>query len=258
MSRAFITLFQREVKRFIRVLGQTILSPMINSLLYLLIFGVSLGQFVDVGIGVPYLLYLIPGLVMMGVLNNAFLNSASSIMISKYHGDLEDLKVTPMGPHQVVWAMSLASLARGVIVGLSIFFTGEIFVRIQTGSFYAVEHPFWALYFLGIGGLAFGQIGLCVGFVARTFDHMNSFSAFILVPLIYLGGVFFRLENLHPFWQDVSRANPLLYYINGIRYSLISLSDVSVTTCALVGTTFLAFCTLLAYLAVRKGTYQRF
>ncbi len=257
-SIAFRILFLKEVKRFLRVIGQTLLAPMVNSVLYLLIFGVSIGRHVEVGAGVSYLFYLIPGLLMMGVLNNSFTNSASSLMISKYHGDLEDLKITPLSGHEILWAISMASLCRGLIVGATILFTGEIFAYLQMNELVTIAHPAWALFFMIIGGLAFGQLGIVVGFVSRTFDHMNTFTSFILLPLIYLGGVFFSLNNLHPFWQAISLGNPLLYYINGVRFSFIDYSDVPVWTCAGVALTFLLVTTTAAYLAVRKGAYQRF
>jgi ABC-2 type transport system permease protein len=179
-------------------------------------------------------------------------------MISKYHGDIEDLRIVPLTPVQIVWAMSIASLLRGLIVGLTVFLTGELFSYLQTGVLYSVDHPLWMGYFLIIGGLAFGQIGLVVGFTAKTFDHMNAFSSFILLPLIYLGGVFFSLQNLHPFWQTASLGNPLLYYINGVRYAMISVSDIPVTSCAIIGLLFLCFSTVAAYVAVRRGNFQRF
>jgi ABC-2 type transport system permease protein len=254
----FRILCLKEIHRFVRVLGQTLLAPVINALLYLLIFGVSLGRHVELGVGVPYLSYLIPGLVMMGVLNNAFQNSASSLMISKYHGDLEDLKVTPLNSHHIVWAMSFASLIRGTLVGTAIFLAGECFFYTQNGQFLPVAHPAWLLMFLGVGGLAFGQVGLIIGFLARTFDEMNTFSAFIILPLIYLGGVFFTLRNVHPIWMAVSRANPLLYFVNGVRYAIIDYADVTVLTSASVCIAFLIACTAGCYVAVAKGAYRRF
>ncbi len=254
----FLYLLKKEVKRFWRVLGQTILSPVINALLYLLIFGVSLGRHVELGVGVSYLMYLIPGLIMMGVLNNAFQNASSSLMISKYHGDLEDLKVTPLNHHHIVWAMSFASLLRGAIVGTAIFLTGQAFYYVQYGEVLSIVHPGWMLLFLVIGGLAFAQVGILVGLLAKSFDQMSSFGSFILLPLIYLGGVFFTLQNLHPFWKTVSQGNPLLYFINGVRYAAIDYADVPVMTCLTVGSVFLLLCTLATYQAVRRGTYQRF
>ena len=251
-------LLKREVQRFMRVIGQTILSPIINAFLYLFIFGVSIGNHVEMGFKVSYLVFLIPGLIMMGVLNNAYQNAASSIMISKYHGDLEDLKVTPLTPFQIVWAMSAASLLRGLLVGTMIGITGQLFIYIQEGAFFPVAHPLQALFFLSMGGLAFGQIGICVGFVAKTFDHMNSFGAFILLPLIYLGGVFFSLDLLHPVWKSISLGNPLLYYINGFRAATIEQGDLPLSLCATAGLCFLATSSLFAYLAVKKGVYQRF
>ncbi len=226
--------------------------------LYLLIFGVSVGQFIPVASGTPYLLFLVPGLIMMGVLNNAFQNSSGSIMVSKFHGDLEDLRTTPLTTQQVVWAMSVASMVRGLIVGLVITLTGQIFFRLQSGVWFTIVDPYLSLFFLVVGGLTFAQIGIFVAFFSTTFDQLNAFGAFILLPLIYLGGVFFSLENLHPLWREVSVFNPLLYFINGLRYGVLGTSDLAIARCVGMSFACVAVSSLLATWSVKRGHYHRF
>lgn len=255
--RGFWALFRRECKRFIRVFGQTVLTPIMSASLYLLIFGLSLGAHIPVKGDLPYLLFLIPGLLMMGVLNNSFQNSSGSIITSKFHGDLEDLKTTPLSSHQIVWAMSLAGLFRGALVASSIAITSVIFAHLQ-GLKLTVQHLDWLVFFVIMGGISFAQLGLVVGFFAKSFDQLNAFGMFVLLPLIYLGGVFFSLDNLHPFWAKVAAVNPLLYYINGLRYAILGVSDFSVLTATTVALIFLAITTSLSYTAIKHGRYHRF
>lgn len=236
---SFITLYQREMARFIKVIFQTVFTPMINSVLYLLIFGVSLGKAITLDHPVSYLAFLIPGLIMMGVLNNAFQNSSSSIVSGKFSGDLEDLKVVPLTPQMIIWAMSIGGLTRGVMVGFITYAVGEVFSYVVDGHLLGIAHPFWLAFFLIVGGLTFAKLGIAIAFYARTFDQLSAVSSFILTPLIYLGGVFFSLNGLHPFWQALSRFNPVLYLINGVRFGVLGISDVDVPSAAVISLIFL-------------------
>ena len=253
---AFWTLFQREIKRFMKVLVQTVVTPFISSFLYLLVFGVSLGGQVQTH-GVPYLAFLIPGLMMMGLMNNAFQNSSSSVVTSKFSGDLEDIRVAPVTNNQIIWAYSLGSLFRGSIVATVTFTCGSLFYYFQRHEILAIQHPLILIYFMIVGGLLFGQLGICVAFWARTFDQLSAFSAFILLPLTYLGGVFISVESLSPFWQGVSRLNPLLYLINGLRYGLLGVSDVELTQSVGISLLWLVFFYFMSQWALRKGSFQR-
>ncbi len=163
-----------------------------------------------------------------------FRNSSSSIVSSKFSGDLEDLRVAPITDREIIWAMSLGSLVRGALVALITYLVGSLFMYYQHGEWLAVAHPLIALFFMMVGGLIFGMIGISVAFWATTFDQLSAFSAFILLPLTYLGGVFLSIEHLHPFWQAVSKVNPLLYLINGLRYGVLGVSDVNVWTAGLI------------------------
>lgn len=253
----FITLFQREIARFCKVLVQTVITPFVSSFLYLLIFGVSLGEQMNAQQGVSYLSFLIPGLMMMGLINNAFQNSSSSVVSSKFSGDMEDLRVAPVSDHEIIWAMSLASLVRGSVVAVITFIVGTVFMYFQQGQWLTIANPLTTLFFLVIAGLLFGMIGISVAFWATTFDQLSAFSAFILLPLTYLGGVFLSIEHLHPIWQMISKVNPLLYLINGLRYGILGVSDVDVITAAVISVVGFLFFLGTALFSLRKGSFQR-
>jgi ABC-2 type transport system permease protein len=253
----FRFLFKKEIQRFMKVIGQTVLTPLINSTLYLLIFGVSLGGSVNLGKGIDYISFLIPGLVMMAALNNAYQNSSSSIVGSKFHGDLIDLRVVPISSQQIVWAMALGSLIRGFIVGIATFAVSEVFHYFTVGQLFVIQNPPLFLYFFCIGALCFAMLGIAVGFNATSFEKVNAIGSFVLLPLLYLGGVFFSVKQLHPFWQSISQLNPLLYMINGLRYSCVGISDVSIEVAT--GVAFLTFVVMfwIATRSVRYGSYTR-
>lgn len=253
----FITLFEREIKRFMKVAVQTVVTPFVSSFLYLLVFGVTLGGQVEVHGGVPYLGFLIPGLMMMGLMNNAFQNSSSSIVSSKFSGDLEDIRVAPVTNQQIVWAMSFGGVVRGALVAFVTYLVGALFYYFQQGSFLEIQHPFVLLYFVLIGGLIFGMLGIGVAFWANSFDQLSAFSAFVLLPLTYLGGVFVSIENLHPFWQGVSKLNPLLYLINGLRYGILGVSDVDLTQSVVLSLLGFAVFYGISLWSLRKGSFQR-
>jgi ABC-2 type transport system permease protein len=193
----------------------------------------------------------------MGILNNAYQNSSSSIISGKFSGDLQDLKVTPLNNHQIIWAMAFGGLTRGLIVGTITFLVGQIFYYIHFSNWMEIANPFEFVIFCILGGLIFGMLGISVAFWAKTFDQMSSVSSFVLTPLIYLGGVFFSLEILHPFWQGVSKYNPLLYIINGFRYGLLGQTDVSLGTAYLVSFISLILVYAIAWRSLQKAIFTR-
>lgn len=253
----FASLLKKEIMRFWKVVGQTVLTPLVNASLYLLIFGVSLGKSISLSSGVSYLAFLIPGLVTMATLNNAFQNTSSSILGSKFHGDIIDLKVVPLTLNQIVSAFSLGAIVRGLSVGAVTFIVSEIFHYVTQGEFLAIVHPLELLFYLAAGGIAFGLLGIVVGFWARNFEQVNAIGGFVLLPLIYLGGVFYSLENLHPFWQKISQVNPLLYFVNGVRYSILGHSDVPAQKAMIVSLTSVVVLYFLARKSIQKGSFQK-
>jgi len=255
---AFRVLLKKEILRYVKVLTQTILSPLVNASLYLLVFGVSLSSLLKTQGGFTYLEFLIPGLVALACLNNSLQNSASSIMISKFHGDLQDLRIVPLHATSIAAAYAIAGLTRGLLVGFLVLLLGEIFFYLKVGEFLVIHHPFSLLSFLILGSLIFGNIGIWAGFISKSFDHINAITNFVVLPLIYLGGVFFSLSILHPFWQGAAKLNPLVYLINGIRWSILGSADIPMMTCLFVSFFFVAGSSFLAWYSVRHGSYQRF
>lgn len=257
MMIPFITLIHREISRFMKVIVQTVLSPILSSFLYLLIFGVSLGSSIQMKNGQIYLAFLIPGLIVMGLINNAFQNSSSSIITSKFSGDIEDIRVAPVTHSQIIWAMGIAGVFRGALVGLITGLVGEAFYYFQNDSFLSIEHPLMMIFFTLAGGFIFSFCGIFVAFIAKTFDQLSAFSSFILLPLTYLGGVFISTDNLSPFFQKLSHANPLFYLINGFRFSILGYADVEIKL-ALAMTAVATLVTfLMARFALKNGSYSR-
>jgi ABC-2 type transport system permease protein len=253
----FQALFKKEIMRFWKVAGQTVVTPLVNATLYLLIFGVSLGNSISLSTGISYLAFLIPGLVTMSTLNNAFQNTSSSILSSKFNGDILDLKVAPLTLNQIVLAFSLGAIIRGLTVGVVTFLTSQVFHYVSVGNFISIAHPFWLLFYLTAGGLVFGFIGIIVGFRSKNFEQVNAIGGFVLLPLIYLGGVFYSLENLHPFWQKISQINPLLYFVNGVRYSVVNHSDVPHLHAMGISVVSMLVLYALARRTIKKGSFHK-
>lgn len=215
------TLFRKEILRFWKVSFQTVAAPVITALLYLLIFSHVLENRVQVYPGVSYTAFLIPGLVMMSVLQNAFANSSSSLIQSKVMGNIIFLLLTPLSYWEFFAAFLSAAIIRGLVVG-----TGVYLVAI----FYAlppVEYPLMILLFAISGSAMMGAMGIIAGIWADKFDQMAAFQNFIIMPLSFLSGVFYSIHSLPPFWQKMSHLNPFFYVIDGFRYGFFGTSDVS-------------------------------
>jgi ABC-2 type transport system permease protein len=253
----FYTLIKKEIKRFFKVVIQTVVSPIISSFLYLLVFGVSLGASVKLSSGMNYLSFLIPGLMVMGLINNSFQNSSSSVVTSKFSGDLEDIRVAPIPNSYLIWAMGFGGVFRGSLVALITGIVGSIFHYMQLNELLWVVHPFWLIFFFISGGLIFAFIGIFIAMLSKTFDQLSAFSTFILLPLTYLGGVFISIQNLHPIWQSISHLNPLFYLINGFRYSMLGQSDVELNLAVIVSLVGVVVTFAMAQFALKKGSFSR-
>ena len=253
----FLQIWFKEVRRFWKVRSQTLFSPLIQSTLYLLIFGVSLGKSVTLESGISYLEFLIPGLIMMSALNNAFQNCSGSIVTSKFHGDIQDWKLIPISDYKIVFALGLGGLVRGFSVATITFITCEVFYFFINDEILKIQNPLLFLLFLSLGGMAFGFIGVTIGFWAKGFDYVNAVGGFVLLPLLYLGGVFYSLESLHPFWQSISKLNPLLYFVNGVRYGFLGISDLEWKTCLLLSVVFMLVFVFTSCHQFKKGSFSR-
>ena len=216
-----VTLWRKEVLRFWKVAFQTVAAPVLTALLYLLIFGHVLEDHVQVFPGVGYTSFLIPGLVMMSVLQNAFANSSSSLIQSKITGNLVFLLVTPLSPAAWFLAYVGAAMVRGLAVG-----SGVLLVTVWFAP-PGVAEPGWIIVFALLGAAILGTLGLIAGLWAEKFDQLAAFQNFIIMPMTFLSGVFYSVHSLPAFWQGVSHLNPFFYMIDGFRRGFFGASDVS-------------------------------
>ena len=214
------TLFKKELLRFWRVSFQTVAAPVMTALLYLLVFSHVLEGRVEVH-GVNYTSFLLPGLIMMSVLQNAFANSSSSLIQSKVMGNLVFVLLTPLSYLEFFLAFLAAAIIRGLVVGLGIYLVAILFVELP------MEHPLLVLIFTILGSAFLGAFGIIAGIWADKFDQMAAFQNFIIMPLSFLSGVFYSIHSLPPFWQTVSHLNPFFYMIDGFRYGFFGVGDVS-------------------------------
>ena len=229
------TLLYKEVLRFWKVGGQTVGAPILTALLYMLIFGHVLEDHVKVYDRVPYTAFLVPGLVMMSVLQNAFANSSSSLIQSKIMGNLVFLLLTPLSHWHWFVAYVGSSVLRGLAVGAGVLAVTSVFG--QPG----MVAPLWALAFAVMGAALLGALGLIAGLWAEKFDQMAVFQNFVIMPMTFLSGVFYSIHSLPGFWQAVSHLNPFFYMIDGFRYGFFGMSDVSPwVSLAIVATALLA------------------
>lgn len=215
------TLFLKEVLRFWKVSLQTILSPLVTTLLYLLIFSHVLESHVQVYPGVSYGAFLIPGLVMMAMLQNAFANSSSSLIQSKMSGNIVFILLPPLAYWEFYVAYVGASIVRGVVVGAGVGLAGLWFSPLP------IAHPLWTLAFAVAGCAMLGAAGIVSALWAEDYDQMAAVQNFVVVPLTFLSGVFYSIHSLPLFWQAASRYNPFFYLIDGFRYGFFGVSDVA-------------------------------
>ncbi|GAB2937625.1 MULTISPECIES: ABC transporter permease [Aquaspirillum] len=215
----FQTLFKKEILRFWRVGFQTVAAPVLTALLYLLVFSHALSRHVEVYAGVSYTAFLIPGLVMMSMVQNAFANSSSSLIQSKITGNIVFILLPPLSHREFFAAYLLAAIVRGVVVGAG--------VLLATGwmALPPVEHPLWVLTFAVLGSGILGVLGIVAGIWAEKFDQLAAFQNFLIMPLTFLSGVFYSVHTLPPFWYTVSHLNPVFYMIDGFRYGFFGVGD---------------------------------
>ena len=249
VSVGFQTLLYKETLRFWKVAAQTVAAPVLTAMLYLLIFGHVLEGRVDMPGGVTYTAFLIPGLVMMSVLQNAFANASSSLIQSKITGNLVFILLPPLSHWEIIAAYVLASAARGLAVGVGVFLVTAWFADL---SFVA---PWWIVVFGLLGAVMLGTMGVIAGIWGEKFDQLAAFQNFLIVPATFLAGVFYSLHSLPPFWQAVSHANPFFYLIDGFRYGFFGQSDVDPRLSVSIVT---IFSLVLAAIAIRllKSGYK--
>jgi len=245
--QGFATLLHKEVLRFVKVGVQTVGAPVLTSMLYLVIFSHVLEDRVQVFEGVRYTSFLLPGLVMMSVLQNAFANSSSSLIQSKITGNIVFLLLAPLSHREMYAAYVLASMLRGIAVGAGVFLAAAWFARLSFAA------PGWIRVFALLGSAILGTMGLIAGIWAEKFDQIAAFQNFIIMPLTFLSGVFYSVKSLPEFWQTLSHLNPFFYMVDGFRYGFFGASDVPPATSFVVVAATLGVVSAIALRLLASG-----
>ena len=250
VGTGWLTLLQKELLRFWKVSFQTIAAPVLSALLYLLIFSHVLESRVSVFNGqVRYTSFLVPGLVMMAVLQNAFANASSSLIQSKVTGNLIFVLLPPLSPLDMFAAYVLGAMVRGLVVGLGVF---VVTLLIMPGPV-AIAHPLVAIAFAVLGSGILATLGMIAGIWADKFDELAAFQNFLIMPLTFLSGVFYSIHTLPPFWQALSHFNPFFYMIDGFRYGFFGLSDIAPGVSLALVATAAAILAALALTMLARG-----
>lgn len=219
---ACFTIVRKEVVRFFRIWTQTLFPPIITQSLYFLIFGAFIGSQIEDINGVSYMAFIVPGLVMMSIISNSYVNVAGSFFSNKFQRSIEEIIVSPVENWAIIGGYAIGGMARGVVVGSLVFGVSVFFTKPVIHNFFII------IAFMGMTSIVFALGGLVNGILAQKFDDISIIPNFILIPLTYLGGVFYSVSVLPPFWQTASKFNPIFYMINGFRYGFYGFSDVNI------------------------------
>ena len=248
----FITLYKKEVLRFLTVWIQTLLSPIITSLLFLLVLSVAIGSSRSDVLGFSFISFLAPGLIAMQIIQQAFSHSSSSIMIGKIQGNIVDILYAPLSPGEITFATILASSTRSFMIAIISIFVFYFIVDLHFYSFFHI------LIFTFLGSFILGAFGFVAGLWAEKFDHMASITNFIIVPLSFLSGTFYSIEKLPTVLYNFSKLNPFFYIIDGFRFGFLGVSDGSVN----IGLLYLVILSIIswfmAYILFKKGYKIKF
>lgn len=228
----FKTLVWREIYRFISVFTQTIIPPVVSSFLYIFIFGYSLGQRIEEIHGHPYLVFLVPGLIMMYVIEGAYSNTSSSLFISRWANNIEELLVTPLSYFEMVLAILIGGLVRSLVAATGVYGVSLLFVH------FPIVHPTVVIYFLILVSLSFSSAGMIVALFAEEFEHLSICTTFVITPLIFFGGVFHSVEMVPAGIRWLTLFNPMFYMINGLRYGMLGTADTPILLSSLVALLF--------------------
>lgn len=253
----FFFVFYKETRRFKSVFIETVLGPVISTTLYIIVFGMAMSSQLEGPNSLPYIAFLLPGLIMMSCLNQSFHGTTAAFVTAKYTGEIEDYARLPISSNQLLIGFILGGWLRGMVISFFNLIVGSLAYYYLYQSWVPLEHPFFLLIFLSLGGLTFSCLGAAIGVWAQNHEHISAIGIFILAPLIFLGGVFFSVKNFSSFWKTVSSFNPIFYMINGTRYSFLGLSDVPVLTCLGVSIASVVAIYFIAYYLCNKVNFQR-
>ncbi|MFB6255870.1 MAG: ABC transporter permease [Haloplanus sp.] len=250
MSRSTVqlkTLVRREILRFVRRPYNTFLPPIITNTLYFAVFGVILGSRIGSIAGVSYIQFVLPGLVVLGAISDAFENASFSIFHGRWNNYIDAVVVTPMSNFNMVASYAVASATRGVLTALLIVGVGLVFTAVP------LSHPLYLVAFILVVTTLFGSLGIAGGLWADDFDSLTVMNQFILRPLVFFGAVFYSLDILPPLWRSVSLLNPMVYMVNGVRYGMIGISEIDPNTSLAVLSAATAVVLIADYLLFKRG-----
>ena len=244
---AFRTILLKEIKRFMRIWVQTVLPAGITMALYFIIFGNLIGsQLADIK-GYRYIDYIVPGIILMAVINNSYANVVASFFNSKFQRHIEEMLISPMPSHLIIVGYVSGGVARGMVVGTVVTLVSTFFVDLHVSNFLL------AVLVLILTAVLFALAGFINAVYARSFDDISIIPTFVLTPLTYLGGVFYSIEMLPPFWQSVSLGNPILYMVNAMRYGVLGVSDINIYTAISIILIFITVLYILAWQLLKRG-----
>ena len=246
-NHGFYVLIQRETIRFLKLWKQTIMPGLISSGLYILVFGHALGSRIGEIKDISYMNYIIPGLVMMSVINHAYQNSSSSLMQAKFLKFLDDLLITPLSGLEISVAYIIGATCRGILNGIMVIIMSMFLTNFQ------IDNLILTIVYLFTVSWAFGAMGVIVGIFAKTWDHIGMFTTFVFMPLSMLGGVFWSIDMLPEFWRNISLINPLYWMINGLRYSTLGVGDTSPEISLIISLCFAIGFSCVASILFSKG-----
>lgn len=241
------TLLKKEVWRFVKVYHQTLFSPVVNIILFLAVFSLSVGHQIQTINGVDFAVFMASGLIMMAAMQNAFANSSSSFVMGKVMGHIVDYLIPPLGAFELLFAFSVGAILRGIGVAIVAIIVIEFFVSLPLHSFY------YALFFLFFGCAFLALLGVLCGVLSETFDHMSAMTSYVITPLTFLSGTFYSTESLPEFWKNVSHFNPFFYMLDGFRYGITGVHDGNLLTGQIYILTINLILAVVLYLMIKRG-----
>ena len=245
--RGIIAIYKFEMSRMFRTISQSIASPVISTALYFIVFGSAIGSRIENIDGVSYMSFLIPGLIMLTILNQSVSNASFGIYFPKFSGTIYEILSAPISPIEITCGYVLAAASKSVLIGLIILITSAFFIEIT------ILHPFWMLLFLLLMSLTFSLFGFIIGIWANDFQKIQLIPSFILTPLTFLGGSFYSIGMLPDFWQKISYINPIVYLISSFRWSFYGNSDVNVVVSIIATLFFLVLCIVFVSWIFKTG-----
>ena len=236
-----------EMARFFRSIIQSIVSPVLSTSLYFVVFGAAIGSRIDEVEGVSYGAFIVPGLIMLSVLTQSLQNASFGIYFPKFIGTIYEILTAPISSLEIVIGYVGAAATKAMIIGSIILFTSFFFVDIS------IQHPFWMLAFLSLTCVSFSLLGFIIGIWAKSFEQLNLVPLLVVTPLVFLGGSFYSITMLPPVWQTISLFNPVLYLVSGFRWSFFGMSDVPVLASLVAITAFTGICLAIVWWIFRTG-----